>query len=312
MASNTMPRCKYGLACRIITPEEEKTAHLPKEQQHWFKFQHPCFWVCKQGHPALGPPGVKCPLHPRFGMHGVPGRGSSCPAVLSEMVVPCTNTDPDHLRCFRHPADDEEVVEVVDESPDELDLAIVTDEAGWTAPELGEVSEEAAAEAKAEAAEAAAAAKLQAIQRGNIARRKDPDRIDVEAAREASSEIRVSSEALQQAVAEREAAVAKLQAIQRGNMARKETKQLSDEEAKAIAKMDAAVAEKDAAAAKLQAIQRGNIVRKKEAEAAKRAAEKKLPPQEDNSSVRLPQALLAGIAAFVDVVTCASVRRDHC
>ncbi|KAL1515134.1 hypothetical protein AB1Y20_004195 [Prymnesium parvum] len=156
MASNTMPRCKYGLACRIITPEEEKTAHLPKEQQHWFKFQHPCFWVCKQGHPALGPPGVKCPLHPRFGMHGVPGRGSSCPAVLSEMVVPCTNTDPDHLRCFRHPADDEEVVEVVDESPDELDLAIVTDEAGWTAPELGEVSEEAAAEAKAEAAEAAA------------------------------------------------------------------------------------------------------------------------------------------------------------
>ena len=30
-----------------------------------YKFQHPCYWVCKEGHPDLGPPGVKVPLHTR-------------------------------------------------------------------------------------------------------------------------------------------------------------------------------------------------------------------------------------------------------
>ena len=76
MASNTMPVCKYGLACRIISPKEECTTKSAKEQQHWFKFQHPCYCVHNEGHPALGPPGIKVPLHTRFGMHGVYGRGA--------------------------------------------------------------------------------------------------------------------------------------------------------------------------------------------------------------------------------------------
>ena len=102
MASNTMPICKYGLACRIITPEEEMSTKSPKEEQHWYKFQHPCFWCLKDGHPELGPPGMKCPLHPRLGMTG---RGGVCPPVLAEMAAKhqCTNMDPDHRRCFRHP-----------------------------------------------------------------------------------------------------------------------------------------------------------------------------------------------------------------
>ena len=53
MASNTMPICKYGLACRIITPEEEMSTKSPKEEQPWYKFQHPCFWCLKDGHPEL-------------------------------------------------------------------------------------------------------------------------------------------------------------------------------------------------------------------------------------------------------------------
>jgi len=150
-----MPRCKYGLACRIITPEEEMSTNLPKEQQHWFKFQHPCFWVCENGHPEIGPPGTKVPLHSRFGMTGVLGRGAPCPSCLPAMTIPCANMDPDHLRCFRHPEDDEEVIEVVDETEDDLDRAVVKDEPQWTAPAFDEVGEDAAMEAKMEAQEAA-------------------------------------------------------------------------------------------------------------------------------------------------------------
>ena len=155
-ASNTMPVCKYGLACRIISPTEECTSKLPKEQQHWFKFQHPCYCVHAEGHPELGPPGIKVPLHTRFGMHGVYGRGIPCPPCTADFIVPCDNFDPDHRRCFRHPEDDPEVVVAdVDEAADELDAAVVTGEAAWEVPDVGEVGEEQAMEAKMEAAEAA-------------------------------------------------------------------------------------------------------------------------------------------------------------
>ena len=43
----------------------------------------------------------------------------------------------------------------VDESSDELDAAVVSDEVAWEAPDAGEVTEEAAMEAKMAAAEAA-------------------------------------------------------------------------------------------------------------------------------------------------------------
>lgn len=46
------------------------------------------------------------------------------------------------------------VEEVIDETPDELDLAVVASD-GWTPPDVGEVSEEAGMEAKMAAAEAA-------------------------------------------------------------------------------------------------------------------------------------------------------------
>jgi tetratricopeptide (TPR) repeat protein len=72
------------------------------------------------------------------------------------MIIPCTNMDPDHRRCFRHPVDDFVAEEVVDETPDELDLAVVRDEPSWSSPDVGSVSEEEAMEAKAAAAEAAA------------------------------------------------------------------------------------------------------------------------------------------------------------
>lgn len=165
MASNTMPKCKYGLGCRIITPEEEMSTNLPKEQQHWFKFQHPCYFVCKEGNPELGPPGVKVPLHDRFGMVGVNGRGAACPPCVGELCAAnqCTNMDPDHRRCFRHPEDDPEVVEAEeDEAPDELDQAVLQDEVAWTAPELGAVDEEAAMAAKMAAVEAAGNGELEA------------------------------------------------------------------------------------------------------------------------------------------------------
>ena len=58
MASNTMPKCKYGLACRIIDPVVECTANRPIAEQHWAKFQHPCYLICEEGHPGLGPPGM--------------------------------------------------------------------------------------------------------------------------------------------------------------------------------------------------------------------------------------------------------------
>ena len=154
MASKTMPKCKYGLKCRIIDPKEEMTSHLPMEQQHWFKFQHPCYWVCKEGHPEVGPPGLKCPLYTRFGMDGV-GRDRPCPPILDSMIIPCTNMDPIHRRCFIHPEDVVVAVEEdVDETPDELDAQVITDDM-WDVPEVGEVSEEAAMEAKMEAQEAA-------------------------------------------------------------------------------------------------------------------------------------------------------------
>lgn len=145
MASNTMPKCKYGLACRIIDPKVEGTANLPLNRQHWYKFQHPCYWVCKEGHPELGPPGMKCPLDPKLG-----------PPCMADMIVPCTNMDPLHRKCFRHPEDDIVVEEVIDEAPDEMDAAVIRDEEPWTAPEVGDVSEDAAMEAKMAAAEAAA------------------------------------------------------------------------------------------------------------------------------------------------------------
>lgn len=129
-ASNTMPRCKYGLACRIIDPVIEGSSKAPITEQHWYKFQHPvrddgqcaidhdslhphriptpacsvlsahslataparwqCFWVCKEGHPELGPPGMLCPLDAKaYGKN---------PA-LANLIVPCTNFDPD--QCAR-------------------------------------------------------------------------------------------------------------------------------------------------------------------------------------------------------------------
>ena len=59
-------------------------------------------------------------------MHGVEGRGSGCPDAMTVRIQPCTNLDPDHRRCFRHPEDDEEVIEVVDESLDEVRLRLDT------------------------------------------------------------------------------------------------------------------------------------------------------------------------------------------
>ena len=156
LASNTMPRCKYGLACRIIDPVVEMTSKLPIEQQHWYKFQHPCYWTHKEGHPEIGPPGQLRPLTMRFGMSGLVGaKYPVCPPCMAEMIIPCTNMDPDHRRCFRHPEDDEEIVEVVDESTDELDEAVIANEATWTPPDTGTVSEDDAMEAKMAAAEAA-------------------------------------------------------------------------------------------------------------------------------------------------------------
>lgn len=151
MASNTMPRCKYGLACRIIEPVVEGTSKGPIEQQHWFKFQHPCYWVCKEGHPELGPPGVKCPLDPKLG-----------PPCMAGMIIPCTNMDPDHRRCFRHPEDDVVAEEVIDDAPDELDLAVVADPPSWTVPDVGAVSEEEGMEAKMAAMEAASEGNFEA------------------------------------------------------------------------------------------------------------------------------------------------------
>ncbi len=145
LASNTMPRCKYGLACRIIDPKVEGTANLPLSEQHWYKFQHPCYWCCAEGHPELGPPGIFCPLDAKLG-----------PPCMESMIIPCTNFDPDHRRCFRHPIDDVVVEEVLDEAADELDQQVVADEAAWSAPEVGTVSEDQATDAKMEAAEAAA------------------------------------------------------------------------------------------------------------------------------------------------------------
>ena len=142
-----MPKCKYGLACRIITPEMEMSTKLPKEQQHWFKFQHPCFWCLKEGHPELGPPGCLCPLDPKQ---------YKAKPHLAKLIIPCTNMDADHRRCFRHPEDDEVVEEVVDEAPDELDEAVITSEEAWTPPTFGDVSEDDGMEAKMAAAEAAA------------------------------------------------------------------------------------------------------------------------------------------------------------
>ena len=41
MASNTMPKCKYGLACRIIDPVIEGTSKSPIESQHWYECRTP-------------------------------------------------------------------------------------------------------------------------------------------------------------------------------------------------------------------------------------------------------------------------------
>ena len=63
--------------------------------------------------------------------------------------------DPLHRKCFRHPGDDAEVEEVVDEEEDELDRMVLKGEQPWAAPDVGEITEDAALEAKGEAAEAA-------------------------------------------------------------------------------------------------------------------------------------------------------------
>ena len=134
-----------------------------------YKFQHPCYWICKEGHPEIGPPGQLCPLATRFGMDGV-GRSRPCPPSFEEMVLKSTTdepwrpggngrapaVDPDLRRCFRHPVDDAIVEEVIDETPDELDEAVLHDEKAWSPPECGAVDEEAAMEAKMAAAEAMA------------------------------------------------------------------------------------------------------------------------------------------------------------
>lgn len=145
MASNTMPRCKYGLKCRIVDPKIEGTSKGPLTSQHSYKFQHPCFWVCKEGHPELGPPGVLCPLDPKLG-----------PPCMASMIVPCTNMDPDHRRCFRHPEDDVVVEEVIDESLDDLDKAVLIETEPWVEPVTSDVSEEEGVQSKMLAAEAAA------------------------------------------------------------------------------------------------------------------------------------------------------------
>lgn len=78
-----------------------------------------------------------CPLEAKLG-----------PPIMKGMIVPCTNMDEHHRRCFRHPEDDVVVVEVIDEAPDELDAQVVSDEASWAAPDVGEVGEDAAMDAK--------------------------------------------------------------------------------------------------------------------------------------------------------------------
>ena len=57
------------------------------------------------GHPKLGPPGVKCPID---------ASAYAATPELARLIVPCTNFDPDHRRCFRHPVDDVKVEEEVD------------------------------------------------------------------------------------------------------------------------------------------------------------------------------------------------------
>ena len=155
MASNTMPICKYGLACRIITPEEEMSTKSPKEEQHWYKFQHPCFWCLKDGHPEL----VRrdeVPAAPR--RHD--GRGGvACRCSRRWWLHQCTNMN-STTGAASAPEDDEEKIEIVDEAPDDLDEQVMKDEAEWTPPELGDVSEDAAMEAKQEAAEAASSGDL--------------------------------------------------------------------------------------------------------------------------------------------------------
>jgi len=47
---------------------------------------------------------------------------------MADMIIPCTNMDPLHRKCFRHPEDDVVVEEVVDEAPDEMDDAVIRDE----------------------------------------------------------------------------------------------------------------------------------------------------------------------------------------
>ncbi|KOO25342.1 hypothetical protein Ctob_001206 [Chrysochromulina tobinii] len=110
------------------------------------------------------------------------------------------------------------------------------------------------------AKEAAAATKVQAIQRGNVAREQQVSTARERAARiEAETHAKAASEK----AAKEAAAATKVQAIQRGNVAREQQVSTARERAARIeAETHAkAASEKAAAATKVQAVQRGNVAR---------------------------------------------------
>ena len=140
------------------------------------------------------------------------------------------------------------------------------------------------------AKEAAAATKVQALQRGNVAREQQ---VSTARERAARMEAETHAKAASEKAAKEAAAATKVQAIQRGNVAREQQVSTAREraarmEAETHAKAASEKAAKEAAAAtKVQAIQRGNVARQaphtraeakaaaeKEAAEARAAAEK--------------------------------------
>ena len=160
----------------------------------------------------------------------------------------------------------------------------------------------------------AAAAKMQALQRGRMERKK---RADAKAAEKAAEK------------KEMDAAAAKMQAARRGHADRKVAKELQLEkemakkaereaaEAKAAAEAAAEAAKQAAAATKMQAIQRGNMARMgpktraeamAEAEAAKQAAEAPPEPAADELPSSNPETDAA--AAKLQAVQRGKKERD--